>query len=233
MKRPRATLFDFGGTLLEEVSFDPVAGTLAMLKLANNPRDVTLDEARRVAEEIKSFVDPRRLDSLLEHSIHAFHRLLFERLGITFDLSPDELILEFWKAAVVMRPEPGVVESIHALPSDIRLGVISNATTGEPAVRYELARHGLAERFEFIMGSADYGVRKPSPLLFKTALGKLDLPAGDVWYVGDDETNDVSGAKSCGIISVWYNPRGNPANQATPDAFFTSWHRFRGLIEDG
>lgn len=43
---------------------------------------------------------------------------------------------------------------------------------------------------------------KPSPDFFRTALGELDLGAGEVAMIGDDIDNDVLGAQAVGIHGV-------------------------------
>jgi putative hydrolase of the HAD superfamily len=207
VRRPRAILFDLGGTLLEETSLDVVAGAAALLAVAQNPRQVTLDDVREAADAIQRDVRPRAESSLLEHAVAGFHRLLFDRLGLTFDGPPHELALVFWKAAVVMTPEAGVADALRAL-GRIRRGVVSNSKTGEHALRWELAQHGLLDAFEFVIASAEYGVRKPSPLLFHAALGRLDLPAHEVWFIGDSIENDIAGARGVGMTPVLYDRSG-------------------------
>jgi FMN phosphatase YigB (HAD superfamily) len=76
-------------------------------------------------------------------------------------------------------------------------------------LRYELAKHGLADRLKFIVVSAEYSVRKPSVLLFETAAAKLGVPCKDIWFVGDRLDTDVAGAKAAGMKAVWFQPNHN------------------------
>ena len=87
------------------------------------------------------------------------------------------------------------------------MGVVSNCSFSQDVVRYELAKHGLADRLEFIVVSAEYSVRKPNVLLFETAAAKLGLACSDIWFVGDRLDTDVAGAKAAGMKAVWFQPR--------------------------
>jgi putative hydrolase of the HAD superfamily len=56
------------------------------------------------------------------------------------------------------------------------------------------------------MSSADYGLRKPHPSLFRAAVARLRLSLDEVWVGGDHLTNDVEGARAAGLTGVWYAP---------------------------
>src|SRR5262249_4914855 len=110
-------------------------------------------------------------------------------------------------------------------------GIVSNFTSRSECLRYEIGRHGMLEFFDVILVSSEMGLRKPHPLLFRTALAQLDLPATAVWYVGDLPDRDIVGAKGVGMTSIWFNPRG--ARNETgmePDAQITSWGEFGSLL---
>ena len=58
--------------------------------------------------------------------------------------------------------------------------------------------------------------RKPNRRIFELALRKLDLPAGDVWYCGDNVFCDIEGAARMGIYPVWYTGA-SESGQLQPD----------------
>ena len=67
------------------------------------------------------------------------------------------------------------------------------------------------------MVSSEYGVRKPHRAIFLTAAGKLHLPPGDVWYVGDNYDLDVVGAAGAGMVPVWLNHQGVAIPAGAPE----------------
>lgn len=87
-----------------------------------------------------------------------------------------------------------------------RRGAVSNAVFSSGALSAELARHDLLIPLQFVVSSADLGVRKPSARIFEHALEKLGMATEDVWFVGDSWENDVIGGSDAGMVTVWFNP---------------------------
>jgi putative hydrolase of the HAD superfamily len=112
MKRPRGLLFDYGGTLVEEVAFDTRAGIDWLLTRAVNrpgPADVQriLQRADRVATEVSN----RRDLFHIETPWPALTRLIHDACGTRFAEPLCDLELGFWDAAVKTQPMP--VHSRH------------------------------------------------------------------------------------------------------------------------
>jgi FMN phosphatase YigB (HAD superfamily) len=73
---------------------------------------------------------------------------------------------------------PGAREALTELHwYGVRIGVVSNCSFGQDVLRYELAKHGLADHLMFVMVSAEYCVRKPNVLLFERLRQNSALPA--------------------------------------------------------
>ncbi|HTS16725.1 MAG TPA: HAD family hydrolase [Verrucomicrobiae bacterium] len=222
--RPKGLLLDYGGTLVEEVGVDLRAGNELMLRHAIGCGEtVTIEKIMERAGKVSRDVSARRDQFQIETPWPTLIRLIYDFFGITFTKSTEELELAFWKAAITTGAMPGAREAMEKFHRrGIRMGVVSNCSYGQEVIRYELAKHSLAERLEFIMVSAEYAVRKPAPLLFETAAAKLGLEARDIWFVGDRLDTDVAGAKAAGMTAVWFcpSPEGKPHNA---DMVVTSW----------
>ncbi len=52
---------------------------------------------------------------------------------------------------------------------------------------------------DYLVTSEEVGCEKPAPVIFETALKKMNLKASQVIMIGDDEKKDIQGAKSVGI----------------------------------
>ena len=113
------------------------------------------------------------------------------------------------------------LEQFHRL--NVPTAVVSNSRFSEQVIRYELDKHGLADHLAFVMASTDYGVRKPSVLLFDTAAARLGLRPKDIWFIGDQLDTDIAGAKAAGMTAVWFNAthRHDPSRSA--DLIVASW----------
>ena len=172
MNPPRGVLLDLGNTLLRELGFDPEAGTRRLLALAkHNPRDVSAEQLRTHAERIVEAMQGPRFESQIEFPASATTRLIYDSAGI--ELACEDPDLEFWRASMRMEPEPHVATVLDDLARRrLPLGVVSNSAFAGNVLCDELERHGLLDRFRFVMASCDYGFRKPHPLLFEAAAAR-------------------------------------------------------------
>jgi len=230
---PGGLLLDYGGTLVEEVRSDARAGNEALLARAfYKPAHITIEQVMARANRVSVEVAARRDEFHLETPWPGLTRLIHDYLGIRFAEPMAELELAFWRASVTTTPMPGAREALEQFHrSGLRLAVVSNCAFSQDVLRYELGKHGLADRLEFIVVSAEYSVRKPNPLLFETAAARLGVACKDIWFVGDRLDTDVTGAKAAGMKAVWFQP-GN-ISQSSSDASVLkveSWndllHRF-------
>ena len=229
---PKGLLFDYGGTLVEEVSVDLRAGNEWLLSRASHrPPHVTIDHVMERAARVASEVSARRDEVYLETAWRGLTRLVHDYLGIGFDTPMPELELGFWQASVQTREMPGArsaLEQFHrwGLP----LAVVSNTSFGEPVIRYELAKYGLTEHLSFVLVSSDYSVRKPNVLLYETAAARLHVRATDIWFVGDRLDTDVAGANAAGMTSVWFNPDGRGEPSGAVDLTVSGWADMVGRV---
>ena len=205
MRRPKMILFDYAHTLAWEPDADFLRGEKAVFAhVKDNPRGVTPEEAARLGTELFLAARDCRHTGWELHE-HQQLRLKYDLLGLTLALPMNEIEKLLWTAACPGEPMPGVQDMLAGLRErGIRTGVISNlGWTGE-ALADRLHRLLPEHAFEFVISSSDYGVRKPNPLIFRTALSKAGLSPEEVWFCGDQIDADVFGAQSTGLFPVWY-----------------------------
>lgn len=109
--------------------------------------------------------------------------------------------------------QPDVLEALEALSRAYRLGILANQ---EPWIREVLARDGLDGFFEVWAISAEVGVEKPDPGIFRYALELAGAPPERCAMVGDRLDNDVVAARRQGMRAVWLL-RGEAPDEPTPD----------------
>ena len=80
-----------------------------------------------------------------------------------------------------------------------RLGIIASQPLGS---EQRLARFGLRDYFDVICASAEEGVDKPDPELFRRALTRAGCAPAEAVMIGDRTDNDVAPAKSLGMQTV-------------------------------
>lgn len=117
-----------------------------------------------------------------------------------------------------LRPE--MVDLVQALARRYRLGLVSNAT---PSLRHQLIRWPhLLNLFEVVVISAEVGLRKPDPRIYRLALRRLQLAPEQSLFV-DDKPRNVEGARAVGMEGIVF---------ASP-AQLREELRARGLWEEG
>lgn len=210
MRKPKMILFDYGQTLIREQAFDGVAGSRAVMAHAvTNPFGHTPEEVQAEADAINRELgrfDPKGRHLLkTETPNHMFTAYLYQSMGIELSLTSQEIDRVFWDAASPGTPTEGIGDFLEFLQEQgIRTGVISNISYCGEVVEERIHRLLPENHFEFIMATSEYLFRKPDPRIFRLGLQKAQLPAEDVWYIGDHYQCDVVGARNSGLFPVWY-----------------------------
>lgn len=81
----------------------------------------------------------------------------------------------------------------------LKLGVVSNWDT---RLRRICAGLGLDGLVDFVVISAEVGVRKPDARIFEVALGKAGVAPHEALHVGDLPDEDLEGARRAGVRGV-------------------------------
>ncbi|MEM7535499.1 MAG: HAD family hydrolase [Chloroflexota bacterium] len=231
-RKPDAILFDLYNTIVRRVTFEPETGIRSLLKLAKQPSSISIDDALVRNATLVTQLNPVWETSAIWSMEQQFHRLLFDGLGISFDATPDELERCFFEAAVAIEPTEGIQQCLSKLRArGIRLGVVSNDVFTGTLLHSALGRLEIADPFEFVVSSADYGIGKPHPIIFETAVAKLGVERATTWFVGDNLKADIAGANEVGLFSVWYNPDDKKRGYIEPGVTIRSWAEFEVLIE--
>lgn len=236
---PKMILFDYGSSLLCEPDWDALRGERAVLAHAvSNPRHVTPEAlAAWEHEYLRSRRPLRDLDA--ELPMLQLLRLKYALHGIRLDISLEEAEFLQWSSSSPMTEgcvSPHIREVLEALEErGIRTGVISNLGWSGAALKKRIDTLLPNNRFDFILTSSDYGVRKPDVRLFQTALAIAGLEPEEAWYCGNDFRKDYLAPRSAGMFSVLYRgfsdkpsaPAEIPGGTVTID----DWQELLGLLD--
>jgi len=225
LSTPKGLLFDYGGTLVDEVSVDLRAGNEWLLSRASyRPAHITLDDVLARVGRVSRDVASLRDDTHVETPLPALTRLIHDALGIRFDTPMAELELGFWKAAVRTEAMAGARAALEQFQrAGLPMGVVSNTLFSEQVIRHELGKHGLTDHLAFVMVSSEYAVRKPNVLLYDVAAARLGVEPKDIWFVGDRLDTDVAGAKAAGMTAVWFKIGDRLETSPPPDLIVPDW----------
>ncbi len=231
MKLPKMIIFDYGDTLLSEPNWDTERGNRELLKYAtHNPNNRTVEDVQKAAELIFGFAeDVRKVGCDICGQIG--NKALYEYLGIQFSLTPLEQEIVFWNSCSLGAVAPDVEKVIDYLNEiGIRTAVISNLLWSGEALKERLDRLLPNNKFEFIMTSSDYFIRKPNSVIFNIALQKANLKADDVWYCGNSFNDDVVGAKNANILPIWYDCKNENKQIEFEHLHINSWKEFIDIL---
>jgi len=129
------------------------------------------------------------------------YSLLARELGLDCDHAHyGRLVYDEFGHAGRWSPYDDVLPLLKRLQANgLKLAVISNWDSRLISLLEAL---GLARYFEFVISSADVGLHKPDPRIFKLACDRLDVAPSEAAHVGDHHYADVLGASSAGIRPV-------------------------------
>ncbi|MBW2703035.1 MAG: HAD family hydrolase [Deltaproteobacteria bacterium] len=116
----------------------------------------------------------------------------------------------------------------------LKLGLLSNATSAS-LVRRALENRQMLNFFDDVVISAEEGICKPEPELFRTSLHRLDSHAEQCAMVGDLVETDIAGARRAGMRAILVDLLGLGTHikkdDPKPDAVAQSPQQLLALLE--
>ncbi len=227
---PSGVLFDLGDTVIRDAAFDPGNANRFLFSTASNPRGVTYEDLAEYSETLTRELCPRKDLGQIELPWIAFNRILLDYFGLKLPVTFEQAESEFFRRACNWELLPGITDLLFELDSiGIPAGIVSNTVFSGTLVRNELERIGIAHFFTCILTSSDYGLRKPDPELFKVAASLLDRKTADCWFIGDDFSLDVIGARAAGMKAFQFTGSTGKAN-GRPGETITDWFSFGKVV---
>jgi putative hydrolase of the HAD superfamily len=88
------------------------------------------------------------------------------------------------------------LETLEALAGTYQLAALTNGNA-------HIEKIGLDRFFSFAFSSADVSASKPAPDIFHAALDRAGVSALQAIHVGDNLVDDIHGAGSVGMHTIW------------------------------
>ena len=206
MTAPMAIGFDLFNTLL---TINPVALETALGRLVNllHEKDIPVAPEsfhHAYAAAALRFIQEARGNGRETHNRFWIAAAL-EELG--YHLSPDDPLIEkavetyfsaFYPHCELL---PGTTDMLEQLSFRYPLGLLTNFTH-PPAVWKIIDQLALFPFFKTIIISGELGYCKPHSYVFLRLIEELEVPAGQILFVGDDPDADVQGAWDAGLQPV-------------------------------
>ncbi len=199
------TLFLDAGGVLVFPNWDRIVETMARHGVAADARAMAEAEPRvrhelDTAKDVGATTDRTRAE--------AFWDRILDLAGVRRDPATRAALkeLEAYHAEHnLWELVPGdVVPSLRRFREmGLRLAVVSNSNG---TVRSKLARLGLGSFFEAVVDSAEEGIEKPDPALFRIAIARMEAFPESTLHVGDLYHVDVVGARGAGLQAALLDP---------------------------
>jgi putative hydrolase of the HAD superfamily len=135
-----------------------------------------------------------------------------------------------WVPYTVARPESvTVLETLRNL--GFRTGLLSNTHWPRDWHEERLVDDGLVELLDAAVFTSDLDYRKPHPVAFGAVLDALEVAPEHAVFVGDRMHDDIFGAASTGMRTIWIRNAATPSWEVEPDAVVDSLPEVVGVVE--
>ncbi len=239
----KGIIFDLGSTLIEYRGDWREVFKRQDLELIAYLRERGLNLPENFGLRYEALVDQfytRGQQDWIEYTAEYTLQLALTELGYPdqpTDLIKGALASAFAEGEKLWQPFDDVYVTLDVLRArGCKLGIISNARDAANVDRL-IDQARLRPWFDPIVISANVGVRKPNPRIFKVVLDAWQLPPDDVVMVGDMLGADILGAHNADLRGIWATmqaERGaNDAHSDTivPDAVIRSLSELPGVLE--
>ena len=230
--RFRAVFFDVGETL---VHVDPSFADLFVTVLAGAGHERTVEEVREASGHVYDrFSEAARDRSLWTTSPErskAFWLSVYERMlgelgipdhdGLTRTLHAEFTRMENYALFDDVRPAIAALDA-----AGLVLGIVSNF---EAWLEEWFGVHDLVETFPVRVISGIEGIEKPDERIYRLALERAGVAAGESVYVGDNPEFDVDPPTALGMFAVLVDRRGRFPDH--PGARITDLRQLPDVLE--
>ena len=180
----RAVIFDIGGVLSHHKNFAPL--------------DRWSDRLNIPAEQILSTVfvnEAAGRATLGQATVEDVWQFANQQFGLSA-ADRQALMVDFW---ATMTWDTALLDFIHTLKPAYKTGALSDAwpdaRISNAPITYDL--------FDVIVYSAEEGIKKPDPEIYRRTLARLEVKPTEAIYV-DDSPNKVAGASQLGMHGLLF-----------------------------
>jgi putative hydrolase of the HAD superfamily len=181
-----------------------LANWLTYKGLRIHPEDLFYLYRKTIKEELKSNIEPypdveigevfkRIINNIDNKRSKKNEKIFVEEISILFRI--------FITQSLTIKSSLNDV--LQNLYKKVRLAIVSNAQ--RIFTMAELIKFNIAKYFEYMLFSSDIKTCKPNPKIFQKALDDLKIQPYDTIYVGDSLFEDIWGAQTVGLKTVWIN----------------------------
>ena len=199
----KCLIFDYGGTIdTNGIHW----GEVIWQAYENTGIPVGREEFREAYVYVERMLGSQQIiqpDHTFKDVLEIKIKLQYEKLGLT-DLEQAKTIAHscYENTTLTIRRASEVLDTLSARYPMI---LVSNFYGN---LRTVLNEFGLTKFFAEIIESAEVGIRKPDPEIYRLAIKKTGLTPHEVIIIGDSYKNDIAPANILGCPSIWLKGKG-------------------------
>jgi putative hydrolase of the HAD superfamily len=190
----KAVVFDLFGTLVDGFSREGYYSAISeMISILKAPKDEFL--------KLWQATSDRRVTGGFPSLVANLEYICGE---LKVPVTKTQLNLARWVrydyVALALAPRPHAIETLSRLRTDgLKIGLVSNCSTEPPII---WPHTPFAPFFDVTVFSSVAGLQKPDPKIYLMATEKLGVQPQDCLYVGDGDSNELTGAAGVGMHPV-------------------------------
>jgi len=218
----KAVAFDIDGTLYRESEFNLMIAGHFLRHIVFFSHFGLVRKALRKKDYYPDFVKTQ--SEMMAKSLHCSPEQALKKM--------DKIVYSgLVKYFEEIKPCDGVKELIEKLKAKgLKVALLSDFPPEQKGDIW-----GLKQYCDFCLGSEDIGALKPSKYVFTALQEKLDVPAEEILYIGNNYKYDVIGPKSAGMKAAWFvsskrHLKGKKSSLA--DIAFCSYRTLEKLLFD-
>jgi len=218
----RAVFFDFGGTILDNVTFLEKYATKADQKILKSlGYSFSLGKIEKARFKAMEYIENRFKGNSKKHTVGLYNFYFFKFLGIKPSMN---LAMKFYRKLSCewdkyKKNMPYAKELLQFLKrKGIKIVLVSNGSV--KGINHDLQLSKMRKYFDLVVISEKLGREKSTLVPFKYALKKLELKPQEVLVVGDRIDEEIFAGKKLGCTTVridfgfWKNYRKDEYEEA-------------------
>jgi HAD superfamily hydrolase (TIGR01509 family) len=226
-----AVVFDWGGTLTPISEVDLVEVWRSAARLLSVDRTDELTDALYAAERAMwdDAADHFRSGLVVDVVRSAMSQCGLELTDAALAAAVAAYLAEWLPHSAAQPAARPVLQAVR--DRGLRTGLLSNTHWPREWHEERLVDDGLTDLLDAAVFTSDLEYRKPHATAFEKVLDRLGVEPEQAVFVGDRMYDDVFGAHSIGMRTIWIRNQASMSWDVEPDAVVDSLAEVVGVVE--
>lgn len=206
--------FDCWDTVIHYQTKEPHSELKQIYKHIKNPGSFTFENFCLDKEAfMKDYYRDTKYDVSVEALIRFFAEYKGFELDCSFEQAADDMVKGYEDKTI-----DGVEDFASFLTSKgVHFSILSNTVLTQKQTEWIINEAWPKNKFDLILASSYYGVKKPNKLFFELGANKVGQKTEDCIFIGDNIFTDIAGASKAGMKPFYFNWKQHTPSKETLD----------------